>query len=242
MPDRDGRADDKCRRPVAPERRTTTRCSPRPTPSAKRLWGAGSTSLLRLRSPSPRSSCASGLVVEDVSGRRHDRGRVVASGSRSPATTASGIAAEVAAGRSLGRVRRCSFLPLPGVLGYLGTRHSAPAVGEPRDAEARGDALGDLAPGAELYPFDPRWCSHSPSYAMLWTHRLPSRIKGRARAFNQRVSPWWSELHRVAKLRADRATGFKGTIAARVWEKQKRGLARHAWRLVRVDAGRAGVG
>lgn len=31
--------------------------------------------------------------------------------------------------------------------------------------------------------------------------------------------------HRVAKLRADRATGFKGTLAARVWEKQKRGLA-----------------
>ena len=41
----------------------------------------------------------------------------------------------------------------------------------------------------------------------------------------QRVSPWWSELHRVAKIRANRATGFKGTIAARVWEKQKRGLA-----------------
>ena len=46
-----------------------------------------------------------------------------------------------------------------------------------------------------------------------------------AQAFNSHVRPWWSELHRVAKLRADRATGFKGTIAARVWEKQKSGLA-----------------
>jgi hypothetical protein len=46
-----------------------------------------------------------------------------------------------------------------------------------------------------------------------------------AQAFNSRASGWWSELHRVAKLRADRATGFNGRIAARVWEKQKRGLA-----------------
>jgi hypothetical protein len=46
-----------------------------------------------------------------------------------------------------------------------------------------------------------------------------------ARAFNSRVSPWWSELHRVAKLRADRATGFKGTTARAGGEKQKRGLA-----------------
>jgi hypothetical protein len=46
-----------------------------------------------------------------------------------------------------------------------------------------------------------------------------------SQAFNAHASSWWSELHRVAKLRADRATGFKGTLAARVWEKQKRGLA-----------------
>jgi len=44
-------------------------------------------------------------------------------------------------------------------------------------------------------------------------------------AFNQRAGKWWSELHRAAKTRADRATGFKGKLAARVWEKQKRGLA-----------------
>jgi hypothetical protein len=52
-----------------------------------------------------------------------------------------------------------------------------------------------------------------------------------ALAFNQKVGKWWSELHRAAKVRADRATGFKGKPAARVWEKQKRGLAHlHAGR------------
>jgi hypothetical protein len=47
----------------------------------------------------------------------------------------------------------------------------------------------------------------------------------RARDFNQRAGKWWSELHRAAKVRADRATGHKGKILVRVWEKQKRGLA-----------------
>jgi hypothetical protein len=46
-----------------------------------------------------------------------------------------------------------------------------------------------------------------------------------ARAFNERAGKWWSELHRVAKIRADRATGMKGKLAARVWEKQTGGLA-----------------
>jgi hypothetical protein len=46
-----------------------------------------------------------------------------------------------------------------------------------------------------------------------------------ARAFNLRAGGWWSELHRAAKVRADRATGHKGKVLARVWEKQKRGLA-----------------
>jgi hypothetical protein len=46
-----------------------------------------------------------------------------------------------------------------------------------------------------------------------------------ARDFNRRAGKWWSELHRAAKVRADRATGHKGKILARVWEKQKRGLA-----------------
>jgi hypothetical protein len=80
------------------------------------------------------------------------------------------------------------------------------------------------APGADTYPFDSRFCSHSPS------ERCSGRIGCRvdpalAEAFNRRAGGWWSELHRASKTRADRATGHKGKIAARVWEKQKRGLA-----------------
>jgi hypothetical protein len=79
-------------------------------------------------------------------------------------------------------------------------------------------------PGSDLYPFDLRFCSHSPST------RCSGRIGCRvdpvvAQAFNKAAGGWWSELHRVAKLRADRATGMKGKLLARVWEKQKRGLA-----------------
>jgi hypothetical protein len=80
------------------------------------------------------------------------------------------------------------------------------------------------APGKDIYPFDPDHCSHA--VGVKCSGRLGCRVYADAgQAFNARVSPWWSELHRVAKLRADRATDFKGTIAARVWEKQKRGLA-----------------
>jgi hypothetical protein len=43
--------------------------------------------------------------------------------------------------------------------------------------------------------------------------------------FNRWAGKWRSELHRAAKVRVDRATGFKGKLACRVWEKQKRGLA-----------------
>jgi hypothetical protein len=80
------------------------------------------------------------------------------------------------------------------------------------------------APGRDVFPFDPAYCSHEQD--VTCSGEIGCRVyAGAAHAFNSRVSPWWSELHRVAKLRADRATGFKGTIAARVWEKQKRGLA-----------------
>jgi hypothetical protein len=80
------------------------------------------------------------------------------------------------------------------------------------------------APGSDLYPWDPESCLHAGG--VKCSGDIGCRVnEDAARAFNARVSPWWSELHRVAKLRADRATGFKGTIAARVWEKQKRGLA-----------------
>jgi hypothetical protein len=80
------------------------------------------------------------------------------------------------------------------------------------------------APGSDLYPFDPELCVRRP------VHRCSGALGCRvnpetAREFNQRAGEWWSELHRVAKVRADRATGHKGRILARVWEKQQRGLA-----------------
>jgi hypothetical protein len=90
------------------------------------------------------------------------------------------------------------------------------------------------APGADLYPFDPRFCSHSPS------QRCSGAIGCRvapdlAVAFNHQAGKWWSELHRAAKTRADRATRFKGKLAARVWEKQKRGLA-HMHGVISVES------
>ncbi len=80
------------------------------------------------------------------------------------------------------------------------------------------------APGADLYPFDPRFCSHRPVDRCSGPAgcRVDPEL---ARAFNRRAGGWWSELHRAAKMRADRATGQKQTLLARVWEKQKRGLA-----------------
>jgi hypothetical protein len=80
------------------------------------------------------------------------------------------------------------------------------------------------APGADLYPFDPRFCSHSPSESC--SGRIGCRVDPEvATAYNGKAGKWWSELHRAAKTRADRAIGFKGKLATRVWEKQKRGLA-----------------
>jgi hypothetical protein len=80
------------------------------------------------------------------------------------------------------------------------------------------------APGSDLYPFDPRFCSHSPSKRC--SGAFGCRVDPvMAEAFNRHAGAWWSELHRAAKTRADRATGFKGKLATRVWEKQKRGLA-----------------
>jgi hypothetical protein len=90
------------------------------------------------------------------------------------------------------------------------------------------------APGADIYPFDPKFCSHSPSQRC--SGRMGCRVTPElARAFNSKAGGWWSELHRAAKVRADRETGFKGKLAARVWEKQKRGLA-HLHGVVSVES------
>lgn len=80
------------------------------------------------------------------------------------------------------------------------------------------------APGADLYPFDPQFCSHRPVDRCSGAHGCRVNLE-LARAFNLNAGKWWSQLHRAAKVRADRATGHKGKLLARVWEKQKRGLA-----------------
>jgi hypothetical protein len=80
------------------------------------------------------------------------------------------------------------------------------------------------APGSDLYPFDPRFCLHRPGTRCSGT--LGCQVDPKmARAFNEKAGGWWSELHRAAKMRADRASGHKGKVLARVWEKQRRGLA-----------------
>jgi hypothetical protein len=90
------------------------------------------------------------------------------------------------------------------------------------------------APGADLYPFDRRFCSHSSSERC--SGAIGCRVaRGEAEAFNRHAGKWWSELHRAAKTRADRATGFKGKLATRVWEKQKRGLA-HLHGVISVES------
>lgn len=90
------------------------------------------------------------------------------------------------------------------------------------------------APGADLYPFDPRFCSHSPSTRC--SGAIGCRVApDAALAFNSHAGKWWSELNRAAKTRADRATGFKGKVACRVWEKQKRGLA-HVHGVISVES------
>ena len=90
------------------------------------------------------------------------------------------------------------------------------------------------APGADLYPFDPQFCSHSPSQRCSGT--FGCRVAGdAAEAFNHNAGKWWSELHRAAQTRADSATRFKGKLAARVWEKQKRGMA-HLHGVISVES------
>src|SRR4051794_33496504 len=60
------------------------------------------------------------------------------------------------------------------------------------------------APGADLYPFDPRLCSHRP--VERCSGRLGCRVDPEvAAAFNRNAGKWWSELRRTAKTRADRA-------------------------------------
>ncbi len=80
------------------------------------------------------------------------------------------------------------------------------------------------APGQDVYPFDPEFCRHEPG--VKCSGRIGCRVsRADEAAFNAAAGAAWSSLHRRAKMRADRATGFRGRLVARVWEKQRRGLA-----------------
>ena len=65
------------------------------------------------------------------------------------------------------------------------------------------------APGADLYPFDPAFCSHPPGERCSGARgcRVNPEM---AAAFNRHAGKWWSELHRAAKVRADRCDGLQG--------------------------------
>ncbi len=89
------------------------------------------------------------------------------------------------------------------------------------------------APGAELSVRPPVLFALARP-GMLRPSRL-SRGSGGCCNLHRHAGEWWSELHRAAKVRADRATGLNGTLAARVWEKQKRGLA-HVHGVIAVES------
>lgn len=79
-------------------------------------------------------------------------------------------------------------------------------------------------PGSDVYPFDPAYCRHG--VGVKCSGPLGCRVNPRvARIFNEDAGANWSKLHRAASKRAKDRTGFRGRLRARVWEKQKRGLA-----------------
>jgi hypothetical protein len=80
------------------------------------------------------------------------------------------------------------------------------------------------APGSDVYPFDPAYCRHGAG--VKCSGRVGCQVNPRvARVFNEDAGTNWSRLHRAASKRAKDETGVRGRIRARVWEKQKRGLA-----------------
>ena len=122
-----------------------------------------------------------------------------------------------------GKVRRCSSRKCP-EFAPIWARDTRRRLFENLRTLKLAVMFSVTAPGQDVFPFNPAHCEHAVGVKCSGT--LGCRVEPRAAAaFNSQVGPWWSELHRVAKIRADRATGFKGTIAAKVWEKQKRGLA-----------------
>jgi len=79
-------------------------------------------------------------------------------------------------------------------------------------------------PGGDVYPFDAAYCRHG--VGVKCSGLIGCRVNPLvARIFNEDAGPNWSKLHRAASKRAKDRTAFRGRLRARVWEKQKRGLA-----------------
>lgn len=146
----------------------------------------------------------------------------------------SSVVRDHARGRRWHRCPGCDR-PLPENVRRCSTR-TCPAFAETWARDTRRRLLDNLklvrlsvmfsvtAPGSELYPFDLALCTHPEN--VRCSGKIGCRVNpAMAHAFNTRAGKWWSELHRRAKIRADRATGHRGRILARVWEKQARGLA-----------------
>ncbi len=80
------------------------------------------------------------------------------------------------------------------------------------------------APGSDVYPFDAAYCRHDAD--MKCSGRIGCQVNPLVcRLFNEDAGPNWTRLNRAASKRAKDRTGFRGRVRARVWEKQKRGLA-----------------
>lgn len=121
---------------------------------------------------------------------------------------------------------QCKALQRPDVSGVrsdLGARYAEAAPRKPADASSRRHVLGYRA-GRRPLPLRSEVCRHGSR--VKCSGKIGCRVNPFVTAaFNRRAGAWWSELHRAASVRAKRATGHKGKIATRVWEKQKRGLA-----------------
>jgi len=89
------------------------------------------------------------------------------------------------------------------------------------------------APGADVYPFDPSACRQGPAVSRFG--RIGRRVSlDIAAAFNQRAGKLWRELNRVAKVRADRSSGYRGKLAVRVCARAGCGRLGKVWPRLRI--------
>jgi hypothetical protein len=93
------------------------------------------------------------------------------------------------------------------------------------------------APGADLYPFDSRFCSHSPSQRCSGAAAVGLIRSSQQHSMSRSDAGGVSYIER-RKVRADRATGHKGRILARVFEAE----AGHQMGRMTRSAPRSGAG